>query len=40
MLRSIVRVHGDFAFVEGVARVDDEGAATVELALALGPVPE
>lgn len=36
----IVRVRGDFAFVEGVARVDDEVAATVELALALGPVPE
>ena len=36
----IVRVRGDFAFVEGVACVDDEVAATVELALALGPVPE
>ncbi len=26
----IVRVRGDFAFVEGVARVDDEVAATVD----------
>ena len=36
----ITRVRGDFALVGGGARVADEGAATVELALALGPVPE
>lgn len=36
----ITRVRGSFAFVEGVARVDGEVAATVELTLALGDTVE
>lgn len=36
----ITRVRGSFAFVKGVARVDGEVAATVELTLALGDTVE